>query len=80
MTVMWGLGERPFHRHFTLSITKALGDQPAAGLEELAPAPLSDERIDHLEERAGVYQLYLNGEPRWIARTALAVVEPLMLP
>ncbi len=57
-----GSRERPFHRNFTLSITKALGDQLAAGLEELTPAPLADEHIDQLEERAGVYQLYLNGD------------------
>ncbi|WP_236244251.1 GIY-YIG nuclease family protein [Streptomyces sp. CC210A] len=62
MTAIPGLGERPFHRNFTLSITKALGDQLAAGLEELTPAPLADEHIDQLEERAGVYQLYLNGD------------------
>ncbi|MFF2566730.1 GIY-YIG nuclease family protein [Streptomyces sp. NPDC058084] len=61
MTAIPGPAERPYHRNFTLSITKALGDQLAAGLKELSPAPLSDDRIDQLEERAGVYQLYLNG-------------------
>ncbi|RCV51409.1 GIY-YIG nuclease family protein [Marinitenerispora sediminis] len=50
-----------FHRTFTLSITKALRDQLAVGLAELTPAPLSEEHINQLEERPGVYQLYLNG-------------------
>ncbi|MER0447100.1 Eco29kI family restriction endonuclease [Streptomyces sp. Edi4] len=51
-----------YHKDFTLSITKALGDQLAAALEGLGRAPLTEESIAHLDEKPGVYQLYLNGE------------------
>ncbi|BAJ29591.1 MULTISPECIES: GIY-YIG nuclease family protein [Kitasatospora] len=52
----------PYHKDFTLSITKALGDQLAAALAGLDRAPLHEESIKELKERAGVYQLYLDGE------------------
>ncbi|MFD6939003.1 GIY-YIG nuclease family protein [Streptomyces goshikiensis] len=51
-----------YHKDFTLSITKALGDQLAAALEGLDRAPLAEEDIARLKEKPGVYQLYLNGE------------------
>jgi hypothetical protein len=51
-----------YHRDFTLSITKALGDQLADALEGLDRAPLTEDSIDDLKEKPGVYQLYLNGE------------------
>ncbi|MFJ2090819.1 GIY-YIG nuclease family protein [Streptomyces sp. NPDC087901] len=51
-----------YHRDFTLSITKALGDQLAAALDGLDRAPLAEESIARLKEKSGVYQLYLNGE------------------
>ncbi|MDT0317968.1 GIY-YIG nuclease family protein [Streptomyces millisiae] len=51
-----------YHKDFTLSITKALGDQLAAALGELDRAPLAEESIARLKEKPGVYQLYLNGE------------------
>ncbi|MFJ6212443.1 GIY-YIG nuclease family protein [Streptomyces sp. NPDC092296] len=51
-----------YHKDFTLSITKALGDQLAAALDGLDRAPLNEDSIKELKERAGVYQLYLNGE------------------
>ncbi|MFJ5111162.1 GIY-YIG nuclease family protein [Streptomyces sp. NPDC088551] len=51
-----------FHRSFTLSITKALGDQLAADLATLTRAPLSDTSIGQLLERPGVYQLYLHDD------------------
>lgn len=54
--------ESTFHRSFTLSITKALGDQLAADLAKLAKAPLSGANISQLSERPGVYQLYLHDD------------------
>lgn len=51
-----------FHQDFTLSITKALGDQLAAALKDLDRAPLSEENISQLKDKPGVYQLYLDGD------------------
>ena len=51
-----------FHRPFTLSITRALGDQLAAALDTLTPAALDLEHLHQVEKRAGVYQLYLRDE------------------
>ncbi|MFI8258302.1 Eco29kI family restriction endonuclease [Streptomyces filamentosus] len=51
-----------YHKDFTLSITKALGDQLAAALDGLDRAPLAEENIASLKEKPGVYQLYLNGD------------------
>ncbi|MFJ6232461.1 hypothetical protein ACIQH0_00045 [Streptomyces griseus] len=61
MAATAGRSEDPtFHRSFTLSITKALGDQLAANLATLTRAPLSDTSFGQLLERPGVYQLYLH--------------------
>ncbi|MFD6876721.1 MULTISPECIES: GIY-YIG nuclease family protein [unclassified Streptomyces] len=49
-----------YHKDFRLSITKALGDQLAEALESIGRAPLDEERLAELEERPGVYQLYVN--------------------
>ncbi|MFD5358204.1 GIY-YIG nuclease family protein [Streptomyces tendae] len=49
-----------YHKDFTLSITKALGDQLAKALEGLDRAPLAEENLARLKEKPGVYQLYLN--------------------
>ncbi|WP_405190424.1 GIY-YIG nuclease family protein [Streptomyces anulatus] len=51
-----------YHKDFTLSITRALGDQLAKALKVLARAPLTEENLARLKEKPGVYQLYLNGE------------------
>ncbi|MFB9832258.1 GIY-YIG nuclease family protein [Actinoallomurus acaciae] len=51
-----------YHSDFTLSITKALGDQLADALDKLGTAPLSEASLQQLAEKAGVYQLYLRGE------------------
>ncbi|GAA3617952.1 hypothetical protein GCM10022267_00210 [Lentzea roselyniae] len=56
-----GVG-KAFHDHFRLSITKALGDQLSVALTRLGRAPLSDEYLADLDERPGVYQLYLSGD------------------
>ncbi|MGI5528960.1 Eco29kI family restriction endonuclease [Streptomyces syringium] len=54
--------EAGYHKNFTLSITKALGDQLAAALDGLDRARLCEDNIKELEDKAGVYQLYLDGE------------------
>ncbi|MCJ1678251.1 GIY-YIG nuclease family protein [Streptomyces sp. APSN-46.1] len=51
-----------YHKDFTLSITKALGDQLADALDGMGRAPLREESIARLKEKPGVYQLYLNDE------------------
>lgn len=51
-----------YHKDFTLSITKALGDQLAIALDGLDRAPLNEASIAGLKEKPGVYQLYLNGQ------------------
>ncbi|MER7724691.1 GIY-YIG nuclease family protein [Streptomyces sp. NPDC096323] len=51
-----------YHKDFTLSITRALGDQLAKALEGLDRAPLAEENLARLKEKPGVYQLYLNDE------------------
>ncbi|MFF3178877.1 GIY-YIG nuclease family protein [Rhodococcus pyridinivorans] len=55
-------GGGAYHGDFRLSITKALGDQLALSLAQLGRAPLEKQYILELEERPGVYQLYLRGE------------------
>ncbi|MFG2182099.1 GIY-YIG nuclease family protein [Streptomyces abikoensis] len=61
MTESSGAGGRGvFHDDFRLSITKALGDQLAEALTTLGRAPLNEENLSKLEERPGVYQLYVN--------------------
>ncbi|MGW1937103.1 GIY-YIG nuclease family protein [Streptomyces goshikiensis] len=51
-----------YHKDFTLSITKALGDQLADALDGMGRVPLHEENIARLKEKPGVYQLYLNDE------------------
>jgi hypothetical protein len=55
-------GRGTYHDDFRLSITKALGDQLAQTLKHLDRAPLSEQYLARLDERPGVYQLYLHGE------------------
>lgn len=55
-------GRGTYHDDFRLSITKALGDQLAHALTALGRAPLAEQYLASLEERPGVYQLYLHGE------------------
>jgi hypothetical protein len=55
-------GRGIYHDDFRLSITKALGDQLADALSRLGPVPLTEENLSRLDERPGVYQLYLCGE------------------
>ncbi|MFC4125198.1 GIY-YIG nuclease family protein [Nocardia rhizosphaerae] len=50
------------HSDFRLSITKALGDQLAVALEALVPIALTEVNLVGVDERPGVYQLYLDGQ------------------
>lgn len=60
---------RPAHdAEFKLSITQALGDQLAAALEDLTPAPLTLENIRGLRPHAGVYQLYLGDDLVYVGK------------
>ncbi|MGW8794146.1 GIY-YIG nuclease family protein [Streptomyces althioticus] len=65
------------HAEFKLSITKALGDQLAAALEELTPAPLTEENINSLPRHKGVYQLYRHGEPVYIGKADVTLGQRL---
>ncbi|GAP52654.1 Eco29kI family restriction endonuclease [Streptomyces azureus] len=56
------------HAEFKLSITKALGDQLAAALEELTPAQLNMENIQALHPSPGVYQLYKGEELVYVGK------------
>jgi hypothetical protein len=46
---------------FKLSITRALADQLHSALDQLTPAPLTDEALAELQARPGVYSLFVNG-------------------
>lgn len=46
---------------FRLSITRALGDQLAEGLDRLDHVPLDSVEIAKLDRRSGIYQLYEDG-------------------
>ncbi|MFF9522091.1 GIY-YIG nuclease family protein [Streptomyces achromogenes] len=56
------------HAEFKLSITKALGDQLAAALEDLTPAPLTMGNIRSLRPLPGVYQLYRNDDLVYVGK------------
>ncbi|TKA09514.1 Eco29kI family restriction endonuclease [Actinacidiphila oryziradicis] len=52
----------PFSEEFRLSITRALGDQLADALTTLRPAPLTQDNLNVLQAKPGVYQLYLRDQ------------------
>ncbi|MEU8270466.1 GIY-YIG nuclease family protein [Sphaerisporangium sp. NPDC049002] len=58
---------------FKLSITKALADQLAETLDPLTPAPLSLEILAEVENRPGVYMLFLDGRRVYVGKTAKAL-------
>ncbi len=53
---------------FKLSITKALADQLAERLRPLQPHPLTEEAVDDLERRSGVYLLYHSGDRVYVGK------------
>ncbi|MFF9034042.1 GIY-YIG nuclease family protein [Streptomyces sp. NPDC014892] len=65
------------HAEFKLSITKALGDQLAAALEKLTPAPLTEGNINSLPRHKGVYQLYRHGDPVYIGKADVTLEQRL---
>ncbi len=62
---------------FRLSITKALGDQLAAALTKLTPAPLAVGNIHKLAPRSGVYQLHYLDELIYIGKAERPLPERL---
>ncbi|MEU2283521.1 GIY-YIG nuclease family protein [Streptomyces sp. NPDC013178] len=65
------------HAEFKLSITKALGDQLAAALKTLTPAPLTEENISSLPGHKGVYQLYRHDDPVYIGKADVTLGQRL---
>ncbi len=55
---------------FKLSITRAMADQLAEALARLEPAPLTKENVEALEERPGVYELFLRGERVYVGKAS----------
>lgn len=65
-------GDLPYARHFSLSITKALGDQLFAAMDEMELVPLTSGNIETVKELPGVYELHQEikagdrSEKRWV--------------
>ena len=55
---------------FKLSITRALADQLAVALLGLSPAPLTEEELDKLDKRPGVYELFLDNNKVYIGKAS----------
>jgi Eco29kI restriction endonuclease len=55
---------------FKLSITRALADQLAEALEKLHPAPLTKDRVDKLQKRAGVYEIFIKKEKAYVGKAS----------
>ncbi|SNQ51967.1 conserved hypothetical protein [Frankia canadensis] len=62
---------------FKLSITKALADQLAEALDPLEPCPLKSENLNQLQDRPGVYVLFLDDSRVYVGKTAKALPERL---
>lgn len=59
-----------FVGNFQLSVTRALRDQLLTALEALDIAPLDEVNLSNVEERAGVYQLFVDGELVYVGKAA----------
>lgn len=55
---------------FKLSITQALADQLAERLQPLRPAPLSENSLEHVENRPGVYELFLGDQRVYVGKAS----------
>lgn len=55
---------------FKLSITQALADQLAERLQPLRPAPLSEDSLEHVEDRPGVYELFLRDQRVYVGKAS----------
>lgn len=64
---------------FKLSITRALADQLADTLDGLTPAALDQDTLrSEVADRAGVYQLYLEGERVYVGKAAKSLRKRLL--
>lgn len=55
---------------FELSVTRALKDQLSECLRGLCPAPLDDTALATVENRGGIYILYLDEEQKYLGKAA----------
>lgn len=55
---------------FKLSITQALADQLAERLQPLCSAPLSEDSLEHVENRPGVYKLFLRDQRVYVGKAS----------
>ncbi|QGS35151.1 Eco29kI family restriction endonuclease [Corynebacterium xerosis] len=58
-------GQPSYAREFKLSITRALGDQLFEAMDATGIAPLTQENINSLEPRPGVYELHNRIDGEW---------------
>lgn len=54
---------------FELSVSRALSDQLTLALEALTPAPLTENELDAVDERGGVYTLMLDDQLVYIGKS-----------
>ncbi|MGH3942877.1 MAG: hypothetical protein ACRDTG_30495 [Pseudonocardiaceae bacterium] len=55
---------------FKLSITQALADQLAERLKPLRSAPLTEDSLEHVENRPGVYELFLDEQRVYVGKAS----------
>jgi hypothetical protein len=55
---------------FKLSITRALADQLADALSRLQPAPLTLDRLENIQPRPGVYELYHDDQRVYVGKAS----------
>ena len=58
---------------FKLSITRALADQLADALSRLNAAPLTSEQLSALQQRPGVYELFVRGRRVYVGKASVSV-------
>lgn len=58
---------------FKLSITRALADQLADALSRLHAAPLTSERLSALQQRPGVYELFVRGRRVYVGKASVSI-------
>lgn len=68
----------PSSGEFRLSITRALSDQLISSLAELQPEPLTEAAVSALENKPGVYQLYLEASLVYVGKADKAVPTRLL--
>ena len=58
---------------FKLSITRALADQLADALSRLHPASLNSEQLSVLQQRPGVYELFVRGRRVYVGKASMSI-------